>query len=220
MAIRAATPLNRQQVLGFWAAWFGWMLDGMDSVIYALVLAPAMKELAAAIRPGQQRPPTSPLPARSCSRCSWWAGGFPLSGARIADRFGRARCLAATILIFSVFTGAAALRAECVGAGPVPLPGRHRHRRRMGDGRHLCRGSLAGRPPQDRARAICRPAITPASSWRRRSTTPSARAFGWRAMFLCGAAPVLVALFTLSRVKEPPRWQAHACRRRAAIRWR
>jgi hypothetical protein len=35
------TPLNRQQIIGFWAAWFGWMLDGMDSVIYALVLGPA-----------------------------------------------------------------------------------------------------------------------------------------------------------------------------------
>jgi hypothetical protein len=31
---RAHTPLNRQQIAGFWAAWFGWMLDGMDSVIY------------------------------------------------------------------------------------------------------------------------------------------------------------------------------------------
>ena len=30
-------------------------------------------------------------------------------------------------------------------------------------------------------------------------------------MFLCGGAPVLVALFTLARVKEPPRWErAHA----------
>jgi hypothetical protein len=32
------TPLDRQQIIGFWAAWFGWMLDGMgwdgmDSVI-------------------------------------------------------------------------------------------------------------------------------------------------------------------------------------------
>ena len=45
MAASTATPLNRQQVLGFWAAWFGWTLDGMDSVIYALVLSPAMKEL-------------------------------------------------------------------------------------------------------------------------------------------------------------------------------
>ena len=39
------TPLNRQQIIGFWAAWFGWMLDGMDSVIYALVLGPALTEL-------------------------------------------------------------------------------------------------------------------------------------------------------------------------------
>ena len=39
------TPLNRQQIVGFWAAWPGWMLDGMDSVIYALVLGPALTEL-------------------------------------------------------------------------------------------------------------------------------------------------------------------------------
>ncbi|MFL5280824.1 MAG: hypothetical protein ACJ8AW_07440 [Rhodopila sp.] len=39
------TPLNRQQIVGFWAAWFGWMLDGMGSVIYALVLGPAFTEL-------------------------------------------------------------------------------------------------------------------------------------------------------------------------------
>ena len=39
------TRLSRQQILGFWAAWTGWVLDGMDSVIYALVRSPAMKEL-------------------------------------------------------------------------------------------------------------------------------------------------------------------------------
>jgi hypothetical protein len=30
---------------GFWAAWGGWVLDGMDSFIYALVLVPALREL-------------------------------------------------------------------------------------------------------------------------------------------------------------------------------
>jgi MFS family permease len=29
--------------------------------------------------------------------------------------------------------------------------------------------------------------------------------FGWRAMFLCGLAPVVVAIVTLLRVKEPER---------------
>jgi hypothetical protein len=34
---------------------------------------------------------------------------WQICAVQLADRFGRARCLAATILVFSVFTGAAAL---------------------------------------------------------------------------------------------------------------
>ena len=45
MPATTRTPLNRQQILGFWAAWAGWTLDGMDSVIYALVLAPALTDV-------------------------------------------------------------------------------------------------------------------------------------------------------------------------------
>ena len=44
-ARRTRTPLNRTQIVGFWGAWAGWTLDGMDSFIYALVLAPALTEL-------------------------------------------------------------------------------------------------------------------------------------------------------------------------------
>ena len=42
---RRRTPLNRSQIAGFWGAWTGWTLDGMDSFIYALVLTPALTEL-------------------------------------------------------------------------------------------------------------------------------------------------------------------------------
>jgi hypothetical protein len=38
-------PLTKNQVRGFWAAWAGWALDGMDSFIYALVLVPALADL-------------------------------------------------------------------------------------------------------------------------------------------------------------------------------
>ena len=34
--------------------------------------------------------------------------------------------------------------------------------------------------------------------------------FGWRAMFLCGLAPVVVSLLILLRVKEPERWERSA----------
>ena len=45
MAAVPRTKLNRAQIAGFWGAWFGWMLDGMDGVIYALVPAPALTQL-------------------------------------------------------------------------------------------------------------------------------------------------------------------------------
>ena len=37
-------PLTTNQIRGFWAAWGGWALDGMDSFIYALVLAQPTEE--------------------------------------------------------------------------------------------------------------------------------------------------------------------------------
>ena len=41
----ARAPLTANQIRGFWAAWGGWALDGMDSFIYSLVLVPALTEL-------------------------------------------------------------------------------------------------------------------------------------------------------------------------------
>ena len=41
----AKTPLTKNQINGFLAAWGGWALDGMDSFIYSLVLVPALTEL-------------------------------------------------------------------------------------------------------------------------------------------------------------------------------
>src|SRR5258705_4892209 len=45
LTAKTRTRLNRNQIVGFWGAWAGWTLDGMDSFIYALVLAPALTEL-------------------------------------------------------------------------------------------------------------------------------------------------------------------------------
>ena len=58
-------PLTRNQVRGFWASWGGWTLDGMDSVIYALVLVPSLRELL----------PRSGIAATSCAaaRSSRWS---------------------------------------------------------------------------------------------------------------------------------------------------
>src|SRR5438445_39751 len=41
-AARVASRLTANQIRGFWAAWGGWALDGMDASIYAVVLLAAL----------------------------------------------------------------------------------------------------------------------------------------------------------------------------------
>jgi hypothetical protein len=104
---RAPTPLNRQQIAGFWAAWFGWMLDGMDSVIYALVMGPALTELLP--KSGMQATPANIGYTGSLMFGLFLVGwGLSFIWGPISDRFGRTRSLAATTLVYAVFTGAAA----------------------------------------------------------------------------------------------------------------
>ena len=210
MTASAATPLNRQQILGFWAAWFGWMLDGMDSVIYALVLSPAMKELLP--KSGLANSPADIAFAGSILFALFLVGwGLSFIWGPLADRFGRAKCLAATILIFSVFTGAAAFAQNVWELGFFRLPGRHRHRRRMGDGGHLSSPRPGRKTAARKARAICRPAITRASSWRRRSTSPSARRSAGAPCSCAARRRSWWRSLPCRACKEPPRWErAHA----------
>src|SRR5271154_1719997 len=105
---RHRTPLNRSQISGFWGAWAGWTLDGMDSFIYALVLTPALTELLP--RSGYAATPANVALAGSILFAVFLIGwGLSFIWGPLADRFGRVKTLAASILIYSVFTGAAAL---------------------------------------------------------------------------------------------------------------
>ncbi len=202
---RTRTPLNRQQIIGFWAAWFGWMLDGMDSVIYALVLGPAMTELLP--RSGFAVTPQNVGFAGSLLFGLFLFGwGCSFVWGPIADRFGRAKSLAATVLVYAVFTGAAALSpniywlaifrllagvgvgGEWAMAGTYVAEAWPEDRRRMGAG-YLQTGYYFG---------FFVAAVL--------NFTVGA-AYGWRAMFLCGLFPVVVSLVTLMRVKEPEKWQ-------------
>lgn len=201
------TKLNRQQIAGFWAAWAGWLLDGMDSVIYALVLAPALTELLP--RSGIDASPAHVGFVGSVMFAVFLAGwGFSFLWGPIADRFGRTRALAATILVYALFTGAAAFASnvwelgafrflagigvggEWAMAGTYVAEAWPEDRRKMGAG-YLQTGYYFGF------------FVAAALNY-----TVGAR-FGWRAMFLCGFVPVIVSILTLARVKESPRWRAH-----------
>src|ERR1700680_4202331 len=102
-ASAARTALTRNQVRGFWAAWAGWALDGMDSFIYALVLVPALTELlprsGIALNPGNVGYYGGVLFALFL--VGW---GLSMVWGPVADRFGRVRTLMLTILCYSIFT--------------------------------------------------------------------------------------------------------------------
>jgi MFS family permease len=95
--------LTQNQIRGFWAAWGGWALDGMDSFIYALVLVPALLELlpksGIAATPGNVGYYGSVLFALFL--IGW---GLSMVWGPVADRFGRVRTLVLTILCYSIFT--------------------------------------------------------------------------------------------------------------------
>jgi MFS family permease len=104
-------PLTSNQIRGFWAAWGGWVLDGMDSFIYALVLVPALRDLL----------PRSGIPATTAN-IGYYGGilfalflvgwGMALLWGPVADRFGRVRTLMLTIICFSLFTLLSAFAAN------------------------------------------------------------------------------------------------------------
>ena len=204
-AVQVHTKLSRQQITGFWGAWAGWTLDDMDSVIYALVLSPALTELLP--KSGYKATPANVGFAGSTLFALFLVGwGLSLVWGPIADRFGRSRVLAATIFVYAIFTGAAALSqtvwqlglfrllagigigGEWALAGTYVAEAWPEDRRKMGAG-YLQTGYYAG--------------FFLASAL---NYTVAAR-YGWRTMFWCGLTPVVVAFVVLLRVREPERWQ-------------
>ena len=202
------TKLTSAQITGFWGAWSGWTLDGMDSFIYALVLSPALSELLP--KSEYAKTPANVGLAGSILFALFLVGwGLSFMWGPIADRFGRTRVLAATILAYAVFTGAAALAqsvwqlglfrllagigigGEWALAGTYVAEAWPEDRRKMGAG-FLQTGYYFG--------FFLAAAL---------NYTVGAR-FGWRAMFLCGLSPVIISVLILARVKEPERWKEKA----------
>lgn len=180
----------------------------MDSVIYALVLTPALTELLP--RSGMASTPADIASIGSVLFALFLIGwGMSFVWGPVADRFGRSKTLALTIVTFSVFTGAAALAqnvwelglfrflagigigGEWAMAGTYVAEAWPEDRRKMGAG-YLQTGYYVGF------------FIAAALNF-----TLGAH-YGWRAMFAVGIVPVIVSLLVLARVVEPERWVAAA----------
>lgn len=192
-------------------AWLGWVFDSMDATIYAIVLHPALHEL---LHAGSGGPPVSD------GDIGWYGGiifsifliGWAVGGVLFgvaADYFGRTKTLIATILIYAVFTGLAAL-SETWWHLAI-----YRFLTALGVGGEWAAGAAIVAevwPEEKRARA----AGILQSAWAVGFFLAAAfnlllRGYGWRVLFVVGVAPALVALLVRFWVKEPERWvKAHA----------
>jgi MFS family permease len=205
------SPLTANQVRGFWAAWGGWALDGMDSFIYSLVLAPALTDLlprsGIAATPGHVGYYGSVLFALFL--IGW---GFSMLWGPIADRFGRVRTLMLTILCYSLFTFLSAfvttvwqlaLLRVCAGIG-------------IGGEWSMGGTFVAEEWPEDRRTSgagylhtgfyfgVFLAAIA--------NYFIGAR-YGWRWMFIVGGTPALLVTFIRYGVHESAAWRSRAAER-------
>jgi MFS family permease len=197
--------VTRYQWLVLLAAWLGWVFDSMDATIYTLVLHPALHDLL----PSQASGGASP------EAIGWYGGlilsifliGWALGGVLfgvLADRFGRTKTLVFTILVYAMFTGMAALSSTWWQLAI------YRFLTALGIGGEWAAGAalVAEVWPEDkRAKA----AGILQSAWAAGYFIAAIvnllmSGHGWRAIFLVGIAPAVVALFVRLWVKEPERW--------------
>jgi MFS family permease len=206
--VAAEASLSSNQIRGFWAAWGGWALDGMDSFIYALVLVPSLRDLL----------PRSGIPATK-GNIGFYGGllfalflvgwGFAFLWGPIGDKFGRVRTLMITIVWYSVFTFLSALvtnvsqlatlrllagigiGGEWAMGGTFVAEEWPEHRRRAGAG-YMHTGYYVG----IFLAAIANYAIGSHFGHN-----------GWRMMFAVGGLPALLLAWVRHGVKEPSRWK-------------
>ena len=178
------------------AASLGWMLDSMDVMLYALVLGEVQRamHLSAAMSGAMM----------SATLISAAVGGIGFGW--FADRYGRARALTWSVLVYSIatglcgFTNTAAELMLCrvlLGLG-------------MG-GEWASGAALVAEtwPAHHRAKALA----LVQSSWAIGYALGAAVValvmprFGWRAVFFAGVFPALIALWLRRGLREPEAWR-------------
>lgn len=204
--------VTRYQWLVLLVAWMGWVFDSMDATLYVVVLTPALKTLIGATTPD------AVIAARGGLILAFfligWAVGGVLFGV-FADRLGRTRALIWTILIYAVFTGMAAFSQTwwqlaifrfltAVGVG----------------GEWAAGAALVAEVWPLRARTMAGGVLH--SAWAvgvffAGAVNYFVGPYSWRAVFLVGVAPALVALVVRRNVREPEMWHAAVHQVRSAV---
>lgn len=209
--------ITRYQWLVLIGTMLGWGLDGFDGNLYALVVGPAVSELL------RNSGILDPTPAQIgfygglnvTLYLLGWALGALLLGV-LADYFGRVRVLAASILMYSVFTGLSALSQEWWHLGVF------RFLTGLGSGVEWPIGAaLIAETWNNRYRAKAAGVMMSGFAF---GFFLAALVYyvvgplGWRAVFAVDILPAILVVFIRQFTHEPPQFVATQERRRALKR--
>ncbi len=196
----------------------GWMFDCLDQQLFTLSRQPAMRDLLA--ESGRNAAEYGGY-ATAIFLLGWASGGLMFGV--LGDRIGRAKTMFLTILLYSLCTG---LSAFSRGFWDFAL---FRFLTGLGVGGEFAVGvALVAEVMPDRARphalgllqalstignvssAVIAIGCAKAGSWLAQWHVLGVTLTPWRAMFLVGILPALLALLIRRRLKEPERWEAVA----------
>lgn len=178
------------------AGGIGWMLDSFDVTLYAMVLASLMRDLGISKEAGGL--------LGSLTLVASAIGGVIFGF--VADRIGRTRSLATSIIIYSVAT------AACGFASSIVLLAVFRVILGLGMGGEWTAGAALVAetwPAEHRGKALG----LMQSTWAIGGMLAAGVAWailprwGWRGVFFVGVLPALVAFWVQRRVPEPEIWK-------------
>jgi MFS family permease len=207
--------LSRYQWFVFIVASLGWLFDTMDQQLFNLARKPAVTRLLD-VKPGD------PATAGKVDEYSGYATtvfmvGWALGGiffGVLGDKIGRARTMIMTVLCYSAFTG---LSAFSSGVWDFAS---YRFLTGLGVGGQFAVGvSLVAEVMSDRTRPYALGMLQALSALGNMLAALCGIGLGmleesgaigsaWRAMFLIGLAPALLAIPIFLRLKEPEKWKA------------
>ena len=188
--------------------WLGWFFDTMDQQLFILARRPAINDLLGRGAAAEDVTYYSGI-ATTALMLGWATGGIVFG--ILGDRWGRAKTMLLTILVYSLFTGLSALSVTWIDFSV------YRFLTGMGVGgefavavsmvaevvparsRPYALGFLQSLAAIGNMTAACISFLIP----------PRSVVFGlpgWRVMFLIGIVPALLVVIVRRRLKEPESW--------------
>ncbi len=197
--------MKKEEILGFIGAFLGWVFDSMDATIYALVMVSALKELLKnqGIANTESHVGFYGGLIFSLFLIGWAIGG--VSFGYVADKIGRVRALTITIGLYSLFTGLSSLSQNVWELAIF------RFITAIGIGGEWAGGATLVAEIFKKKNRIFASSLLQ-SAWAVGFLIASliyftiGRYHSWRAMFLIGIVPAILALVFRLFVKESEEW--------------